>query len=191
MSRNAIVVTVLLLLNILLVTCYFSLKRTNVILQKTQGIQAVLASDYLMSMEHNSMSINNVIAKDINDSVFTLSQLCGEQPTLVLRYSHIHCNSCVDSVITMLNNFEKQTGVKPLILSQYSSRRDYINFVRINQIKHPIYCVEDTLCVADKLDVPYLFVINKDLQCNNFFIPRKEYTTGIKMYLKSIKHLLE
>lgn len=191
MNKNVVIIIVLFLLNTVIAVSYFSLKKTYNQVLGAQGIQAILASDYLTAMKYNNMQINEVTAKNVKDSAFTLPQLCTAKYTLVMRYSYIHCNACVDSIMVILNDFSKQTGIKPLILSQYANRRDYINFVRVNQIKQPIYCVEDTLCIADNLDVPYLFVLDSDMKCNNFFIPRKEYTKGAKMYLNSIRHLLE
>jgi len=191
MNRNVVIIIILLLLNAIIVVGYFSLKNSYNQILNTQSIQALLASDYLTAMKYNNMQINEVTVKNVKDTTFSLPQLCTSKYTLVMRYSYIHCNACVDSIMMILNNFSKQTGIKPLILSQYANRRDYINFVRVNQIKQPIYCVEDTLCIADNLDVPYLFVLDSDMKCNNFFIPRKEYTKGAKMYLNSIRHLLE
>ncbi|MCQ2974602.1 MAG: hypothetical protein MJ211_07290 [Bacteroidales bacterium] len=77
-----------------------------------------------------------------------------------------------------------------LILSQYANNRDYHNYVRINRVKLPLYDVRDSILIDSVLEQPYMFVLDKDMVCNNFYVPYKETPNLVKQYLKMIKNVI-
>lgn len=90
----------------------------------------------------------------------------------------------------MLTSSDEVGDDKVVVLAQYANIRDYKNFVRINNIKHSIYQLQDSLCKADELSIPYLFVLEDNMTISNFFLPRKEYPQVTEKYLESIKNIL-
>lgn len=173
---------------------YFELKNIQIDRSSNSiSTQAIIANYYLLSLKNNNIKINSgAILRDNNDSICPLYEKCISKRTLIFRYTSMHCSSCVDTIMKLIDVFAEEIGrEKILILSQYSNKRDYKNYIRINQIKQKIYDVKETISVADTFDTPYIFILEDDLLCNNFYIPRKESTEYIKLYLNSVKHLLK
>lgn len=155
-------------------------------------VKSTLSYDYIKSMQYNGLEIDSTITLlDISDSSYTVNDISKMDRRLVFRYSFIHCNACVDTIMKLVNKFSKEIGTdKIVIFAQYSNKRDYKNFVRINQVKNPIYHLQDTLCKADELSIPYLFVLENNMTVSNFFMPHKEYPKITEQYLQSIKNIL-
>ncbi len=156
------------------------------------GVKSMFSYDYIKSLQYNGIMLDSsTTLLDRNDTIYTLSDFMNEERKLVFRYSFIHCNACVDTLMKLVNKFSDEVGDdKVVILAQYANIRDYKNFVRINNIKHSIYQLQDSLCKADELSIPYLFVLEDNMTISNFFLPRKEYPKITEQYLESIKNIL-
>jgi hypothetical protein len=153
--------------------------------------KALLSYDYVNSVKYNGLRLDDVYLSDRNDSVYSIKEVAKGDKVLVLRYSYIDCGSCVDSLIKQTNNLSEILGrEKIVILAKYNSRIDYINFIRLNNIKNNIYNIKDSLSVADELNVPYFFVLEKNMTTSNFFIPRKEFSKLTEDYLHAIENIL-
>lgn len=191
MKKN-IFIFLLIVVNAIVIIYYFKLNSFVDHALNKRDYNSAIVSDLKFSMSHNAFKVDSSLTlRDVSDSVASLGSLTNNKRVLICRYSYIHCNSCVDSLLSLVNNFAHEVGYdKVLILSQYANRRDYVNFIRINKIKYKIYDVRDTLNVLDTYDQPYLFVLEDDMIANNFYIPRKEAPDYVRMYLSSIKNLL-
>ena len=191
MLKNSVIV-ILLIVNAVVLFYFIKLNSLVDNISNKRDYNAALVSDYRFALKNNAFKVDSLLSiRDVSDSICTLKNLIHNQRVLICRYSYIHCNSCVDSLLQKLSDFKQDVGAdKVVILSQYANRRDYLNFIRINKIKYPIYDVRDTLNVLDAYDQPYLFVLENDMVANNFFIPRKENPEYTQLYLSSIKNLL-
>lgn len=169
-------------------------QQKNIIAQfyNDYDVKATLCYDYIKALQYNGLNIESTITLlDNQDSLYTINEISKKCKKLVFRYSFIHCNACVDTIMKLVNRFSNEVGKdKIVILAQYESKRDYKNFVRVNQIKMPIYHLQDSLCKADDLSIPYLFVLEDNMTTSNFFLPRKEFPTITEQYLQAIKNIL-
>lgn len=169
-------------------------QQKNIIAQfySDYDVKSMLSYDYIKSLQYNGLEIDSIIAlHDINDSSYTIRDISQTGHKLVFRYSFIHCDACVDTLMKLVNKFTDEVGRdKVVILAQYASKRDYKNFVRINNVNNCIYHIQDTLCKADELSIPYLFVLEDNMTVSNFFMPRKEYPNVTEQYLQAIKNIL-
>ena len=190
--KNYIIWGVLTVANILLGVYIYQQKQQTEQFYEDYAQKSVLSYDYLKSMQYNGNVIDSSVALlDSKDSSYTMGDIACGGRILVFRYSFIHCNACVDTLMKLVGHFSKEVGAgKIAILAQYANKRDYKNFVRINNVKNGMFHLQDTLCKADELSIPYLFVLEGDMTISNFFMPRKEYPQITEQYLQSIKNLL-
>ena len=183
---------VLTLINVVLGIYIY--KEQNIIAEfyNDYDIKSSLSYDYTKSMKYNGLVLDStMIMLDNKDSSYTLSKLIDADRKLVFRYSFIHCNVCVDTLMKLVNQFSDEVGKdKIIILAQYANKRDYKNFIRINQVKMPVYHLQDSLCKADELSIPYFFILENNMTSSNFFMPRKEIPAITEQYLQSIKNIL-
>lgn len=111
-------------------------------------------------------------------------------PVLVLRYSELNCQSCVDDLIKFLLTHGSFNENNTLILSYYREL-DYLNkFKRMNPLNVQIYNTKSLGLPPDTLNVPYLFVLDDQLMTQNVFIPEESDTLALKYYLTFVANKL-
>ncbi len=116
-----------------------------------------------------------------------LQMLMQDGSKLIFRYSELHCNACVDSMVVKLREYAKEVGPEKVnIWASYRNNRDYFLFLRLN----PVYIVLSTTLSLDSLVEPFMFVLSPDLHISHIYIPHKEYPGPTYKYLEDIKHLL-
>lgn len=149
--------------------------------------------DYMKSIKYTGIQLDtNLEVTDNKDSVYLLKKMVNTSRKLIFRYSYISCNACVDTIMKIVDGFSEKVGKnKVIILSQYADKWDYKKFIRINNVKNTIYHLQDSLCRADEMSIPYFFVLDSDMITNNFYLPRQEYPGMVKKYLESIEKLLK
>lgn len=115
-----------------------------------------------------------------------------DKPKLVLRYSELNCNVCVDTLLSCLNQRFAKLGMEHLlILATYHDERNYRIFKRINQIKE-MYLIDSI--VGSRLEeenIPYLFFVDNDYRIKYPFIPHKEVMQETHKYLDFIETRLK
>ena len=91
-----------------------------------------------------------------------LKSLLSGTYTLVLYYSELHCSSCVEKQIKLLNKAAETICNKNIFISaSYNNTRELLLFKRMNQITLPIYNLDsDGLGLStDKVQSPVFFRI--------------------------------
>ena len=109
--------------------------------------------------------------------------------TLILRYSEMHCEVCVDSIVKRLNVYKDSIGLQNIVLLTTSQNFGYMRrFKKINRIPFGIYNIDEALdSVLVDIGMPYLFVYSTlSKRINNMFIPQKEDPQLTDEYLHSI-----
>lgn len=131
--------------------------------------------------------ISDIELYDIKGVKTNISKLVKDE-MLVFNYSELHCEPCIDSVLLILKNNPSINKEKILILTSYRNERDISLFVRLNHIEFPIYNRRDIELplYIEHSQLPYFFIINKELRCSNFFIPDKGKLIQTINYLKYI-----
>jgi hypothetical protein len=109
--------------------------------------------------------------------------------TLILRYSEMNCDVCVDSIVKRLNAYKDSIGLSNIVLLTTSQNSGYIKrFRKINKISFSIYNMGEVLdSILIDIGMPYLFVYssNND-RINNVFVPQRENQPLTNEYLHSI-----
>lgn len=109
---------------------------------------------------------------------------------LILRYSDLNCNTCIDEQINNLNKNIQQIGDENIILLTTYENYVYMQrFRKANRIKFAIYNVDDNLNneIGD-IGMPYYFILCEDnFRISNMFIGMREIPELTTDYLESIE----
>jgi len=105
------------------------------------------------------------------------------KPVLVLRYSELNCQSCVDDLLTTIKESDLFNASNTLLLAYYSEPAYLYQFKRMNRLELPVFSIQYTGLPPDTLNLPYFFLMNSKLQISNVFIPEEGNTDAINTYL--------
>lgn len=124
---------------------------------------------------------------DTNGNKRTLSKIIDGNK-LVLRYSELNCNTCVNKQIELLNLYVDSIGADHIILlTNYDSNFYMKQFKRISKIKYPIFNIGANLneCIPD-IERPYFFIIDSNFRINSTYVPQIDESSVTKTYLRQI-----
>lgn len=99
---------------------------------------------------------------------------------LVLQYSELNCNICIDSALNDFKDFSRKVKNKNdlFIIAVTGNRRYMSEFVRINNLELQNIYIIDAVSIKKlykaETNMPFLFTTNADLKISNAFIPFKE-----------------
>jgi hypothetical protein len=184
---------ILLLLNILLLfkisntrKDYSDLIENLVKIEQQISLKDVLLEVYDTDFQSHLYSESLSIAKDKKNKAI-LDKIFDEKQKLVLRYSELNCNTCIDVQFDALKKLAKKIGEKNIIiLASYKSDADFNRFMRINKLNFEVYNVEHINLPLEKRNIPYYFITDKSLFAKLVFIPRKEYPKVYEKYFEII-----
>jgi len=154
-------------------------------------------SDFAQSLKFNNRVtyqyqnslISNPVLLDENGDTCRLSDLIREK-TLIVRYSHLSCDQCVDSIFSIINSMPFDNC---LILAEYDNPQSLGAFYRTNQPEYPLLNCKEAITSFDTLNIPYVFLTDTSLRLSSLFVPVKEdmkYTQEcFSALLKSIENL--
>lgn len=139
---------------------------------------------YQLFTEQRQIATHSVVFTERNDSMMLANLI--NRPVLVLRYNELGCQTCVDALISALLKAEMLNDSNTLLLTYYRDPSYLRQFKRINRLSMPIYNMKHTKLPPDTLNLPYFFVLHKDLTVSNVFIPEESDTTSVNIYLNFI-----
>jgi hypothetical protein len=139
---------------------------------------------YQLFTEQRQIPPHSFVCSERNDSI-RLANLIN-RPVLVLRYNELGCQTCVDALISALLKVDMLKDSNTLLLTYYRDPSYLRQFKRINRLSMPIYNIKHTSLTPDTLNLPYFFVLHKDLTVSNVYIPEEGDTNSVNLYLKYI-----
>ena len=160
-------------------------KDSDIKIGQLESLKECRANEILLS--GNKMS-HDLEITSIQGNRKKLSDIMSNN-TLVLRYSEMHCDVCIDSIVSKLSIYRDSIGLQNIILFTSTENVNYIQrFKRVNNIHFNIYSISNGLdSVLVDIGMPYLFVYSfADERINNVFIPQKENAEFVREYLHSI-----
>lgn len=111
-------------------------------------------------------------------------------PKLVVRYSDVNCNTCVDSLFTSLAEFSDRIGEQNvIIMASYHNRRDLFVWKRLNNIRYNVFQVpHDQMGLEiERKNIPFVFILLPGKGAvHQIFLPMKENTERTRVYLEYI-----
>ena len=104
--------------------------------------------------------------------------------TLVIRLSQQNCQACI-TVITPL--LQKLSNERVIFLIDYTNKRYFEEFKKTCNVSHRLFKIESSIIPLDTLNIPYFFLLDKNLKTDCTFIPHKEILSQTQKYLEIIK----
>ncbi|GAA3923881.1 hypothetical protein GO495_02940 [Chitinophaga oryziterrae] len=111
-------------------------------------------------------------------------------PKLILRFSYISCDVCVDTILNVLKGIKG--GIKKediILLLTYDNIENLNRFEHVNNIAYRTYSIPqyDSLGHFENYNIPYLFVLlPKRNTLNDLFFPLRENPLRTREYLYAI-----
>lgn len=151
----------------------------NLSIQEDTFTQGIL-DNYQVNLFNQFISDGRELSPDVILQDHLLQEVAlGDiikEPTLVFRFSELHCQVCIDQEIKKLNSYFPKLKNRVIIITSYNSSRDFNVFRRLNQIEMPIYKLSKNLNLdIEEAYTPYLFMLDSNLKIHHMFIPDKLY----------------
>lgn len=127
--------------------------------------------------------------KDTTNKVYTLTDIIGKRYKLVVRYSFIDCDLCVNAIMKEVKIAGDQQSIKDVIaITTSASDRDFLIRSRENQRPIKVYNVTDGSAglIMENKNFPFMFVLTPDGRAIKIFPPMKENVGQIKAYLTKV-----
>jgi len=159
-------------------SCNNKKEAENVLSATDTTLKDGILSNYEVNLFNQFLSDAKTLEPDItlkNDLLqdVLLSDIINE-PTLVFRFSELHCEICIDQEVKKLNEYFPKLKNRAIILTTYNNTRDFNIFRRLNQVKMPVYKLEKNLNLdIEEAYIPYLFVLDSNLKIHHLFVPDK------------------
>ena len=143
--------------------------------------------EFEMFFNGKNISLNSTIIGE-KDSIIYLKDVVYDN-SIILRYSELHCNTCVNAMIEKLTQYSNYIGSKNIVLLLTSATPNYIRQLKkLKKNKFSVYNLTQNLeNLFNDVEFPYFFIIEKStMRINSAFIPQKEYPELIDKYFENI-----
>lgn len=141
------------------------------------GLNGKLLSDLYLVQDNSNCQIDNFI------NFMNI-------PKLIIRFSYVGCEMCIDSILTLIKNYEKYISSKDIILwATYQNKRTLDLFLNVSKLTYQTFFMPetDTIINSDRYAMPYIFVMRtKEAKVLGLFFPLKEDSDGSSDYLEVI-----
>jgi len=191
-SIKKIICLVLLLINIyILFNLYIYNKKTEIERNafnnkiNTLFYQNILLKESLLHSIQGICTLPEkmMVYNESNDCI-SLKSLKRKKRSLILRYSHLSCKPCVDAIIACVKQFAEQNNqIEILLFSSYRFEKDLRDFKRMNKIFTEVYNVKYLDIPIEKENIPYIFIMDKNMNVFDFFIPQKDMLELTEQYI--------
>ncbi len=141
------------------------------------------------SLKENGIEINkSILLEDSAKILFSNYIKSIKRPRLILRFSYLGCNACIDSALSKLKKYD-DLQENAAIFATYRNKIDLFKFNTVNRITLPSYNIKEGEKVlrADELLLPYMFILKpNNNQIYDLFFPIKEEPKRTEEYLETI-----
>lgn len=156
------------------------------------GTTNELLTDYiLLQSKLSSFNLNNnITVEDISGKKILLSNILESNKMIVYRISESYCMECIKAQFPFLNILSEKLGKKHLLLlTSFSSLKDFKIFMQTNKISIPAYNIQQAdlaYLPIESLNFPYYFESNRNNNIQYVFIPQKEIPGLSDAYCREI-----
>lgn len=104
--------------------------------------------------------------------------------TLAIRLSQLNCQACIMAIIPLIQKLKNE---RVIFLIDYTNKRYFEELKKTCNANHRLFKIECLDISLDTLNIPYFFLLDKNLKTDCTFIPHKEMISQIEKYLEIIK----
>lgn len=125
---------------------------------------------------------SSLLLDEHKEKVFLSDIIKGK--TLVMRLSQQNCQACIMAMMPIVQKLDQERVV---FLVDYTNRRYFEEFKKTCNASHRVFKTESLSIPLDSLNIPYFFLLDKDLKMDYTFIPHKEMIDQTGKYLEIVK----
>lgn len=117
-----------------------------------------------------------------------LLDLIKNKKLLIIRYTQIGCNACVDSTFKLLNRYENLKKYKIITVVDFDNTDYYLKWRKISEFDGDVFWLKkgDILYPVEQGNNSYIFTLGNDLNAQSLFIPNSSHVDLLKEYLQSL-----
>ncbi|MFR8835272.1 hypothetical protein [Bacteroides sp. CG01] len=149
---------------------------------------SVLKEDMKLCFQNEGLILDSEILLVENESKeYILSDIVKEK-TLVIRFSQLNCQACIEAIKPLL----KKVNIKQVVfLVTYTNKKFLKEFKKeIDQEDWRFFQVNSLYVPVEDLNSPYFFVLDEKMSLNYVFIPHKEMLDQIERYFEIVEQHL-
>ena len=152
-----------------------------------ESTRRVIISNTFLQFETTASKIEDFIISSNGESQKKkLSDYFSGNNQLVLRYNEDNCSSCIDHSLEALLEYKDAIGIDNiLIIATVKNNRKLKAFIdKFENLNIQIINTESDINLPiEDYNIPYFFVMNKDLKIKMLFVPIKELPDNTARYL--------
>jgi hypothetical protein len=117
------------------------------------------------------------VIRDEDGQLLSFNDIFGDDEfVLVFRFSEMHCDICINQHFMMFNELSTKINLNKLVLlSSYSNTKKIKILKHAHKLDFRIFNIMNDISIPmEKINNPYFFVVNKNLECYRFFTAIKE-----------------
>lgn len=153
----------------------------------------LLLGNMRMSYTYSNRILSDFHLKDLDGNETNFSSLLGENKKICFKFSPQNCSSCIDFGMTYLKSILNVIpSDRVIVLASDGSKRELKTLMKAQEMTLPVYCVTSDVFDGFLENVPFFFVIDRQLCMEELFIPIKEIPEHSDAYFKiiSMKYFL-
>lgn len=142
-----------------------------------------------MHYTYAERDLKDIILLNNNQKKVKLSSLVGGKEKLVFKFSPSNCSTCIQSGFAAFRKIAKNiSNDQIIIITDKTNRREIRALANSMNLDYPIYLADDKDFnnILQKENIPFTFIIDKDLRMKDLFIPMKELPDYSDMYYRII-----
>ena len=161
--------------------------------EKAQEQLNTYQSNLETAILNSNLQLENRMIKDTLNNRIPLKSIFakGQRQLLVCRFSHRHCESCVDATIQTLQKQVNQIGTENIVyLANHRNNRIFKKTIPLYGIKGVrVYNTQEFSIPVEQTSYPYFFMLDSNLQVSGIFVPNKGVPAVTVKYLEAVKKL--
>lgn len=138
----------------------------------------ILENNSLCQFKYNDRQLSDFTVTDIYNVPHKLSSLCnGDEFKLVFKISHKNCTPCIDNELEQLYRISEKIGIdKIVVLCESENIREFVAYFRAMECPFTCFYIEENSFgdILKDENVPFIFLMNRELKLRNLFIPSRE-----------------
>lgn len=138
--------------------------------------RALLLDNSMLCYKYNGLQLPDLMLYDEEGNTYHLSELLTDKYKLIVRFSYLHCSSCINDLFqnlkTMIDRFPADDV---LIIGEYANLRAFLAFKNSFSLPYSIYWIaEGEEEILREENLPYACIMNKERIIHNLMVPMKE-----------------
>lgn len=155
--------------------------------KKSSMSTALILNNLSMAYKYDNTTVPNYTIEDCYGKTCRLSDLLYDKKyKLVFFFSYLHCETCIANVLEKLATKKEDISIHDIVvIGEFENKRAVKAYLNNHQIALNVYFKTDGLHneVLDEENMPFLCMMNKNLQLDHILIPIKEIPKQLDLYI--------